>query len=318
MTRYTPVDPTWFPEITLVDIPDEDTILSARLAKFKERWIAHDPPMGAAYDVDMLEFDPVVINQEVNTNFEIVALSRMNAFGRATTLAYAWGQNLDAIASRYPGGVPRLPSETYDTATASPLDILRKDNAYRRRIWLAPNTLAAAGTSESYEYWTRTIDGDLADCTVINPREYPGRYYGYEPGTILITMMANGDDPVPSQDRIVAVRSFLEREEIKPRTDIIQVSGPKLISTSYHLRVWAFINAPRATVMELTQARVAAFISDQGFLGRDHSRAAIDAAVLAGGVSDLEIVSPTQSLRARPDELIQVSSVIVEFAGFKE
>jgi phage-related baseplate assembly protein len=318
VTRYAPVDPVWFPEITLVEIPDEDTILSERLAKFKERWIAHDPPLGAEYDVETLEFDPVVINQEVNTAFEIVALSRMNAFARATTLAFAWGNNLDAIASRYPGGVPRLPSETYDPATASVLEITRKDNAYRRRIWLAPNTLAAAGTPESYEYWARTVDGDLADCTVINPRESLPSYAGYEPGTVLITMMANGDDPIPSASRIIAVRNFLLREEIKPRTDIPQLVPPSIIEAPYKVRVWSYNNVPRPLVMELTQARLATLIENQRALGHDHMRAAISAAVLTGGVSDIEIIQPAQNVSARPNELVRVPSVSVEFAGVKE
>ena len=78
---------------------------------------------------------------------------RVNQAARSITLAYAIGTDLDAIASRYPGGVPRLPSES--------------DDRYRRRIWLSPNTLSPHGTAEAYEFWALTALPALRDVTAI-------------------------------------------------------------------------------------------------------------------------------------------------------
>jgi len=317
VSRYGVVDRAWFPEITLIEIPDEDTIFSARMQKFKERWAAHDPPMAAQYDVEVLEFDPVVILQEANTSFEIIALSRMNAFARATNLAFAWSTNLDTLASNYPGGVPRLPSETY-TEDESALEKTRRDNAYRRRIWLAPNTLAASGTSEAYEYFARTVDGDLRDCTAINPLEGEFRDPRADPGSVYVTMMANGDNPVPSTERLIAVRAYLHKREIKPRTDIISVMGPRVIPIAYDIGVWLYPNVDKPSALEGVASRVAGLVEAQRFLGVDHSPAWIGAAVRAPDVSDMVLYAPLQTVRANETEVVKVTSVRVRFLGFRE
>lgn len=314
--RYGIVDPARFPPLTVVQVPDEEGILSARMAAFKARWAAYDPPMAAQYDVEVLEFDPIKINQELNTAMEVVAISRMNQYARATTLAFAWGDNLDAIASRYPGGVPRLASETY-AVDASPLEVSRRDNAYRRRIWLAPNTLAAAGTAESYQYWALTSDGDLRDATAVNPRSV-GPVARVEGGTVYLTLMANGDDPRPAADRILAVRTFLNREEIRPLTDIPVVQPPGLLDTDYHVRIYNFPSVDRGTSMAQVATRLAALAENQRYLGVDHTLAAINTAALATGVSEVEVLSPSATVRALPTELVRVQSVRAEFGGFRE
>jgi hypothetical protein len=147
--RFPDITLAAFKPITLVEIPDEEVIIAGRMAKVKERWAVYDPPMAAQYDVEGLEFDPIKITMEAGAAYEMNALTRINQMGRATTLAFAWGDNLDAIASRYPGGVPRLPEETY-SAGADPGEKEAKDNRYRRRIWLAPNALAASGPTACY------------------------------------------------------------------------------------------------------------------------------------------------------------------------
>lgn len=314
--RYGIVDPSRFPSLTVVDVPDQEAILSDRMAAFKARWAVYDAPMAAQYDVEVLEFDPVKINQEVNTAMEVVVISRMNNYARATTLAFAWGDNLDAIASRYPGGVPRLASETYAN-DASPLEITQKDNAYRRRIWLSPNTLAAAGTSQSYQYWALTVDGDLRDATAVNPRSL-GALLNVEPGTIYLTMQANGANPIPSQERILAVRAFIQREEIGQLTDIPVVQGPRLRDTEYYVRFYNFPSVDRATSMAQVTGRLATLVEDQRFLGQDHTVAAINAAALATGVSEVEVIKPAATVRALPTELVRVTNVRAEFGGYRE
>ena len=107
---------------------DVETILAERMARLKELWAKYDPPSAAQYDVEQLEFDPIKINQEACSYFELLIRDRINQAARSITLAYAIGTDLDAIASRYPGGVPRLEGES--------------DDRYRRRIWLSPNTLS--------------------------------------------------------------------------------------------------------------------------------------------------------------------------------
>ncbi len=89
-----------------------EVVLAARMADLKTRWSTSDPPAAANYDVENLEFDPLKINQEVATYFELMLRDRVNQAARAVTLAFAVGTDLDAIGSRYPGGMPRIAGET--------------------------------------------------------------------------------------------------------------------------------------------------------------------------------------------------------------
>ena len=62
---------------------------------------------GAQYDVGQLEFDPIKIKAERLAFFEALLRDRVNQAARGVTCSIWHGSNLDAIASRYPGGVPR-------------------------------------------------------------------------------------------------------------------------------------------------------------------------------------------------------------------
>ena len=73
-------------------------------------------------------------------------------------MAFGSGSDLDAIASRYPGGVPRLADEPYTIAG---------DDRYRRRIWLSPNVLSPHGTAEAYIFWALTADAALRDASAV-------------------------------------------------------------------------------------------------------------------------------------------------------
>src|SRR5215475_5334491 len=151
MSRFPVVAINQLSRMQVLETIDTDAIIGARMAKLVELWREADPPAGAVYDVGMLEFDPLKINQECATYFELMLRDRVNQAARAVTLAFAVGSDLDAIASRYPGGLPRLPNET--------------DDRYRRRIQLSPNALTPHGTGEAYEFWALTADGSLRDAS---------------------------------------------------------------------------------------------------------------------------------------------------------
>src|ERR1017187_6631762 len=107
-TRFSVIRPDLLPPMAVLQKIDTEQLISLRMQKLVEIWMANDPPNAAAYDVGALEFDPIRVNQELNAFFEPLVRDRVNQAARAVTLAYAVGGDLDAIASRYPGGVPRL------------------------------------------------------------------------------------------------------------------------------------------------------------------------------------------------------------------
>ena len=191
------------PMVVLEDI-DTEQILADRMARLKALWASYDPPSAAQYDVEELEFDPIKINQEASTYFELLLRDRVNQAARSVTLAYAIGTDLDAIASRYPGGVPRLEGES--------------DDHYRAASGSRPTRCRPHGTAEAYEFWALTASPALRDVTAIRSVQHD--YYP----TILITclMGLDSEDPKPSQEQLVIIRSYIQSLSRQGLTDVFR------------------------------------------------------------------------------------------------
>ena len=127
-SRFSVIQPALLPPMAVLETINTETIIANRMQQLVTIWNANDPPNAATYDVGNLEFDPIRINQELNAYFELLLRDRVNQACRSVTLAFAVGADLQAIGSRYPYGMPKLPGES--------------DTAYRNRIWLSPNILS--------------------------------------------------------------------------------------------------------------------------------------------------------------------------------
>ena len=283
------------PMIVLEKI-DVEMILSSRMLRLKQLWAFYDPPSAAQYDVENLEFDPIKINQEVCSYFELLLRDRVNQAARSITLAYAIGTDLDAIASRYPGGVPRLEGES--------------DDRYRRRIWLSPNTLSPHGTAEAYEFWALTSLPALRDVTAI--RSVMHDYYP----TILITCLKEPPaEPKPTDEELVYIRAYIQSLSRQGLTDVISVNPPKIREIQYRINVWLYPGTVQNQTMDKIVVNLANLVNDQYWLGHDHSHTAIHASCRLTGVHHIDILEPEDDVMVPLDWLIKVTNVTVTFAG---
>jgi len=283
------------PMIVLEKI-DVEGILSERMGRLKQLWAYYDPPTAAQYDVENLEFDPIKINQEACSYFELMLRDRVNQAARSVTLAYAIGTDLDAIASRYPGGVPRLPNES--------------DDRYRRRIWLSPNTLSPHGTAEAYEFWALTAMPSLRDVTAIRSVQHD--YYP----TILITCLKEPPaDPKPTDQELVTIRAYIQSLSRQGLTDVISVNPPKIREIEYKLDIWFYPGANADTTMKQIVNNLATLVNDQYWLGHDHTHTAIHAACRLTGVHHVDILLPEDDVFVAMDWVIKVTQVTVRNAG---
>jgi phage-related baseplate assembly protein len=275
---------------------DVETILATRMTRLKQLWQFYDPPAAAQYDVEQLEFDPIKINQEVASYFELLLRDRVNQAARSVTLAYAIGTDLDAIASRYPGGVPRLPGES--------------DDRYRRRIWLSPNTLSPHGTAEAYEFWALTALPSLRDVTAI--RAVMHDYYP----TILITCLKEPPaDPKPTDEELVLVRAYIQSLSRQGLTDVISVNPPKIMEIEYTINVWLYPGTAQDQTMTKIRDSLAKLLDDQYWLGHDHTLTAIHSACNFTGVHHVDVIEPATDVFVPLDWLVRVVNLTVTFAG---
>jgi phage-related baseplate assembly protein len=275
---------------------DVEAILAARMARLKQLWQYYDPPAAAQYDVEKLEFDPIKINQEACSYFELLLRDRVNQAARSVTLAYAIGTDLDAIASRYPGGVPRLDGES--------------DDRYRRRIWLSPNTLSPHGTAEAYEYWALTALPALRDVTAI-------RYvmHDYYPTILITCLMEPPAAPKPSDEQLVGIRAYIQSLSRMGLTDVISVNPPKIRETQYRLHVWLYPGTAQDQTINKIVANIATLVNDQYWLGHDHTHTAIHAACRITGVHHVDILEPEKDVFVPLDWIVRVTNLSVTFAG---
>jgi phage-related baseplate assembly protein len=275
---------------------DVETILADRMTRLKQLWASYDPPSAAQYDVEELEFDPIKINQEACSYFELMLRDRVNQAARSITLAYAIGTDLDAIATRYPGGIPRLPGES--------------DDRYRRRIWLSPNTLSPHGTAEAYEFWALTAMPELRDVTAIRSVQHD--YYP----TILITcLMEPPALPKPTDEQLVFVRGYIANLSRQALTDVISVNPPKVMEINYDIRVWLYPGTIQDPTLTKINDNLSALLNNQYWLGHDHTHTAIHAACALSGVHHIDILEPVNDVMIPLDWVVRVKSLNVVFAG---
>ena len=267
MSRFPVIDPANYPELTLVEVPDEEDIIAARMLKVKERWTQHDPPFGAEYDVEATEFDPIKIVEEAGTSFEMNALTRLNQFGRATTLAFAWGDNIDAIASRYPSAPTRQANED--------------DERYRRRVWLSADLFNTAGAEGGYLYWGLTALPDAHDVSAVKTRTSLR-----DDPVVHVTVMMNREDPRPTLAELNIVREMFMREETGPLTDVVAVQAPSVIDVDLFADIWLFPAVDANVVMPKIREAVDLMIQEHRRLGYDYTMNNYSAALEQVGVAN--------------------------------
>lgn len=297
-SRFPVIDLSRLAPLTVIDIPSSESIIAARMAKLKEIWTANDPPFGANYDVEGLEFDPLKINQELNAYFQTLLMDRINQSARATTLAFSSGTDIDAIASRYPGGVPRLDGES--------------DVRYRRRVWLAANALTTAGAAEAYVFHALSAVPSLSDATAIGIR--PTK----DDPQVVVTCLSERAEMVPSAAELDAVRARLDRRDVRPLTDVVVVQGAHLVRTDYRLRVVIYPGPDAGLMQTQVAAAIDAFIAQQRVLGGDHMRSAIFDAAVIPGVYDVKIDSPAADIRVDATTAVKVDGIDIRVTGRDE
>lgn len=322
-SRFSVIVPEELGAMKVLEQISSEVILARRMQRFVELWRLYDPPLGAVYDVENLEFDPIKINQELCSFFETLLRDRVNQAARAITLVFGTGTDLDAIASRYPGGVPRLEGET--------------DDRYRRRVWLSPNWLSPHGTAEAYVGWALTADPTLHDATAITI-EGTGKVFitlQAESGSVanmewvrthdkLTGLFVQTDakpiiNPVPTFEQIIDVRKYILNPGRRGLTDEIITHVPKIVHTNYKARVWLFPNVSETIAIDAIEKAIAALLEKQRWLGYDHSRMAFDAALAQPGVHHAIIDEPFKDVVLADNRgFVKVDMVRITMGGRAE
>jgi phage-related baseplate assembly protein len=330
-SRFSVIRPELLPPMQVLQSIDTETIISTRMAQFKALWDLRDPPNAATYDVGNLEFDPIRINQELNTYFELLVRDRVNQACRAVTLANAFGGDEDAIASRYPYGVPRITIATGGTFDES-------DTAYRQRIWNSPNILSlngpGQGVYESYVFWalsapqpggqpikhasawTRRATGNVY-IPILNSSPNYNSNWVQPPSDQMLYTLDPQLTPVPTDDQINAVYQFITAPGFARQglTDVINITKPKIEQTTINAKIWLFPGIDRATLMNEITSAVSDLILAINWLGADLTLLALQGAFAQVGVYNSQITSPAADVIVDTTSAVLVTSASLRYMG---
>jgi phage-related baseplate assembly protein len=292
------LDATALGEFSVIEDLDIPADFKARMLKFKALWTEYDPPLGMQYDVESIEFDPIVINQRVNSYFAAMLRGRVNAAVRATSPFYAIGADLDRAAARLAVPVARADGEG--------------DDRFRARVVQAQAGSLTAGTEEAYIARALAAEPSLSDVSVISERPTA------DDPTTVVTCLSVREEMLPTDAEIERVRKALFAKNVKPVSETLYVRKPDVLDTDYQVQVWLFPGVDQGD----TTAAVATALRDLAnrlrLLGADHTRSAVNKAARVAGVENVTVVLPAADVKASPRQIVRVNDITVDYAGDDE
>jgi len=337
-SRYSVIRPELLPTMQVLQTISTEDILAARMNQLIAFWNNNDPPNAAQYDVANLEFDPIKINQELNAYFELLVRDRVNQAARAITLAFSTGSDIDAIASRYPGGVPR---KTVANGTWNGPGTQEPDATYKTRVWLAPNILSLSGPGqgvyESYKFWALTapqFTGELPlkDASAFTVPHTGNVYLAILPDGTINTIWVQ--DPLnlnswslqpnavvyPTANQIEAVYEYIAAPYMGRMglTDVLNVIRPRVVNAMIDVDVVLFPGVDQASLMAETTAAVGQLIVAINWIGADLTRLALSGALAQSGVYNAIIRQPAADVIVDNTGVVNVQSARIRYIGTGE
>ena len=291
------LDLSRLPSPTLVTI-DYEAIRTARLADLKARYAA----VGIDYDETGLELDSGVILEEVDAGREMIALQAINDAGLSNMLAHSRGANLEQLGALL--GVTRA----IESVDINGLPVYEDDARLRRRIQLAPEAFATAGSAGAYAFHTLAAAATIADASVQNPTR----------GEVVVTVMGNRENPLPTVEEVNAARERLTREDIKPITDILTVQGAEVLTVDIEADLILYRGPDAGTVLTDAGTNLAAFLKLNKKLGRDLKLGAWLGRLHRDTVYGVVPKSPLADVIATPGQVVWVRSIKLNPKGEDE
>lgn len=271
-----------------------EAIFAALVDDFLGRWDAlrASRPDLPAIDTLDLDSDPLAIAFQAAAWRELQIRARFNDGAKAGLLAFAIGADLDHLGALH--GVARLTGES--------------DDAFRRRIQLAPEAYSGCGPEGAYVFHALSADVSVADATAVQ----------VAPGSVLVTIMRAGASPAPTDTLVAKVVAALSAETVRPLTDTVAVGGPEVVTVPVNARLTLYPGPDGAVVRAAALAALRAFLDDNRRLGRDLRASALYARLHVDGVQSVALTGWPGDVTVGPTGLVVASPVSVTVVGRDE
>lgn len=252
-----------------------------------------------------LESEPLVKLIEVFAYREMMMRQRVNDAGKAVTVAYAIGSDLDHLGALF--GVWRLTlspavPELYVEA------VMESDDALRARILLAPEGYSVAGPEGAYKFHALSASGDVLDASAIS----------VTPGQVIVTVLSRLAGGVPGAPLLALVTAAVSAEDRRPLTDQVIVQAAAITNFTVVATLKTFAGPDASVVLAEARARLDAHLAESFRLGRDVTRSAIIAALSAEGVQDVTLTTPAANIVCTRLQAARCTAITITDGGIAE
>ncbi len=300
MTRFTDIDLARLPSLPL-GLDTYEAIRAARLAELTDRLAAS----GIAYDTAAIETDPLVMIEGAGAYRELLTLTRRDDAVRAVLLSTSSGPFLDHL------GASQVPPLARNPLVPEPRPYVEfpadweSDDAFRRRIQLAPEALSTCGPEGAYLFFALETDG-VKSAAVWGPMSFGGdRDTPFTAlGAVHVPLVAAAGDGTAPPDLVAAVQAELRASDRRPIADFVTVSAAEIVP--YQIEAVLKVGPgpdpailrdqaiQRLTAQALRQHRPGAPALRQQFYGAAYVPAA-DGAIV---VEEVDLIQPAADVNA--------------------
>jgi phage-related baseplate assembly protein len=305
MSRFVVIDLAGMEPPDIIETLNYEFIIDA----LKDDFQARMETLGLDFDVRDLESDPAVKILEVAAAREIVLRARVN--GAAKALLLALSQKMDLVHLGALFGVERavvVPAHFNEAGTLVPA-VMETDGRLRTRVQLAPQAFSTAGPYGAYEFNVLLADPTIKSVGIVVPR----------PGHVAVYPLVADGDGEPSKAVLDRVRKQLLSDDVRPLTDQVTVSSPKIEHVKIDLTL-VVKAGPDASIL-MTQARAAlrAYADSRHKVGEGLWLSGIYAAAQVGtAVEHVVIHAPLDDIEPGPKGAVWVEEIIVDSSVMPE
>lgn len=277
----------------------------------KARFVALMKARGIDYTVADLETDSAVVLEETDAYREMLTLARINDSVRAVMVAFAAGTDLDFIADSFSLGLAAgqiLARRTIKPATETEPAVMESDDEFRRRILLSPEAYGAAGPRGAYIFHALSSD----------PRVLNVDVWSEVQGRVMVAVQSREGDGTADEDLLQNVRLVLNRDDIRPLTDVVSVLSVTNIPYSISLEAFVLPGPDPLTLKSLIETSVLAAAAARRTPARDVPRSALIGAAQLQAVDKVILATPAADIARGYGEVGVLSSLnvaVTTYAG---
>jgi phage-related baseplate assembly protein len=281
---------------------DFEVIMAERKARLVE--LLDEADIG--FDVESLLTDPAIIVERADAFRELLAYARINDAVKSGLIAFATKSDLDHLGLTSSLHLPvshrdLMLRRTIVPASEGAAAVMERDEEYRRRLLLAPEAYATAGTEGGLLFHALSSDVGVlnADLWVASD------------DSVQIAIQARDGGAEASAPLVDKVRAHMTRKDVKPFTDVLSVSS--VTRHDYTIAVTVFVRPgpDPASVRSTAEDSLAAMAAARRVPARDVPLSAIIAAATVGPVDRVVVDAPFSDVVMGDGELAVCTGITV-------